>query len=92
MSKYTATTDIVFKLTNNKSIANNIMPFVIGEKPCTYLKNVVHYCILNELQTFVYSCYKPYQYIRYIKWKIVYKFYNWTIKTYNCIFIEIIGC
>ena len=38
MSKYIPITDIVSKLTNNKSIPNYIMSYIIEEKPCTYLK------------------------------------------------------
>ena len=52
MSKYIPITDIVFKVTNNKFITNYSMSYIIGEKPCEYLKDVVHYYILNELQLF----------------------------------------
>ena len=52
MSKYIPVTNIVSKLKNNKSITNYIMYYIIEEKPCEYLKNIVHYYILNELQLF----------------------------------------
>ena len=42
MSKYIPITDIVFKVTNNKSITNYIMSYIIGEEPCEYLKDVGH--------------------------------------------------
>ena len=51
---------ILFKLTNNKYITNSIMYYIIGEKPCGYLKNIVHYYILNELQLFNLSRYYVY--------------------------------
>ena len=60
MSKYIPIKDIVCKLTNNAYIINNIMSYIIGEKPCTYLKDVVHYYILNELQLFNLSRYYVY--------------------------------
>ena len=50
MSKY-------IPITNNVSITNYIMSYIIGEKPCEYLKNIVHYYILNELQLFNLSRY-----------------------------------
>ena len=52
MSKYEQTTNLVFSLTKNKSLTNYIMSYIIGEEPCEYLKNIVHYHILNELQLF----------------------------------------
>ena len=57
MSKYIPIIDIVSKLTNNKYITNYIMSYTIEEKPCEYLKNIVHYYILNELQLFNLSRY-----------------------------------
>ena len=63
MSKYIPIIDIIFKITNNKSITNYIVSYIIGEKPCEYLKNMVHYYILNELQWLNLSRY--YVYNRY---------------------------
>ena len=57
MSKCIPITNIVSKLTNNVSVTNYIMSYTIGERPCTYLKDVVHYYILNELQLFNLSRY-----------------------------------
>ena len=36
----------------NKSLTSHIMSYIIGEELCEYLKNRVHYQILNELQVF----------------------------------------
>ena len=61
MSKYIPITNFVSKLTNNVSITNYIISYIIEEKPCTYLKNIVHYYILNELQLFNLSRYYVYK-------------------------------
>ena len=50
--KYEHITTIVFELIKNKSLTNHIMLYIIGEEPCKYLKHIVHYYILNELQLF----------------------------------------
>ena len=38
MSKYIPITDIVLKVTINKSLTNYIMSYIIGEEQCEYLK------------------------------------------------------
>ena len=60
MKKYEHIINVAFALTKNKSLTKHIiirphiyhiMSYIIGEEPCAYLKNVVHYHI-NKLQVF----------------------------------------
>ena len=60
MRKYKHLTAIVFSLIKNKSLMNHIMSYMIGKEPCEYLKNIVHYHILKELQLFNVSRYNVY--------------------------------
>ena len=61
MQKYKYIQLVVFKKTKNKALTNYILSYIKGNGPCKYLKNVVHYHILNELQVFNMSRYHVYQ-------------------------------
>ena len=54
MSKYEPIITIVFTLTKNKSLIKYIMLYIIGEEPCKYLKDIVHYHIFMNYNYFNY--------------------------------------